>query len=114
MIGLVAKLPVHNPHHFTQMDGGIQLFYIEDIPGNGVGITGHLRSPRLRPPIAEAVHAFEDQASSFVAHHGPLHASLPTALGRRCGEEHNGPDDLVIGLDGIDTLPPNVLERFLS
>jgi hypothetical protein len=39
---------------------------------------------------------------------------LPTALCRRFGEEHNGPDDLVIVLDGIDKLPPNVLELFLS
>jgi hypothetical protein len=84
------------------------------IPGNGVGIAGHLRSPRLRPPIAEAVHAFEDKAPGFVAHHGPLHPSLPTALRRRFGEEHDGPDDLVIMLDGIDKLPPNVLELFLS
>src|SRR5256885_11094959 len=56
---------------------------------------------------------FEDKAPGFVAHHGPLHPGLPTALRRRFGEENNGPDDLVIVLDGIDRVLPNVCEFFL-
>src|SRR4030095_15173106 len=96
------------------MEGGIELFEIEDIPRNGFGIAGRLLLPRLRPPIAESVHAFEDKAPGFVAHYRPLYAGLPTALCRRFGKEDNGPDDLVIVLDGIDKVLPNMHEFFLS
>ena len=90
MIGLVAKFPLQNPRDFAQMDGGIELFQVEDIPRNGVGIAGRVRPACLGPPIAEAVHAFEDKAPGFVAHHSPLHPGLPTALCRCFGEEDNG------------------------
>ena len=43
-----------------------------------------------------------------------MKAGLPTALRRRFGEEHNGPDDLVIVLDRINKVLPNVREFFLS
>src|SRR4029450_7220022 len=81
---------------------------------HGWGTAGRLPPPPPPPPIAESVHAFEDKAPGFVAHHGPIHAGLPTALRRRFGKEQKGPDDLVIVLDGIDKVLPNVREVFLS
>ena len=73
-----------------------------------------LAASRLRPPIGEAQHPFEDKAPRFVTHHGALHPGLPTALRRRFSEEDNRPDDLVIVLERINKLSPNVLELFLS
>lgn len=110
---LGAKLPLHQAHYCAQRDGGIELLYIEDIARNGVRRAGRVRPARLRPPLAEAIQTCEDQAPGFVAHPGPLHPGVPTALCRRFGEEHNGPDALVIVLAGIDTRPPDVLDLFL-
>ena len=80
MIGLVAKLPLHNAHNFTQMDRGIELFYVEDRLRRASAQPRRPRPPRFRPPIAEPVHAFEDKAPGFVAHYGPLHPGLPTVV----------------------------------
>jgi hypothetical protein len=113
LIRLVAKLPLHQAHDGAQRDGGIELWYREDIARNGVRRAGRVRPARLRPPLAAAIQTFEDQAPGLVAPPGPLPLGLPPALCRRFGEEHNGPDDLVIVLAGIDTRPPEVVERFL-
>src|SRR5438552_184580 len=114
MVGLVAKFALYNARNFAQVDGGIQLFQIDDVPGDGVGIRMPLAPRRLCPPIGEPQHPFEDKAPGFVAYHGALHPSLTTALRRRFGEQDDRPDDLVIVLDRIDKLLPNVLELFLS
>ena len=55
-----------------------------------------------------------DKAPRFVAHGGAIHAGLTTALGRRFAEEDDGSNDLVIVLEGIDKLQPNLLEIFLG
>src|SRR5215470_5884928 len=114
MIGLVAKFTEDNTLNFTQVNRGIELFYVEDIPRNGLGIDGGLRPSCLRAPIAEAFHTFEDKAPSFVTHHGPLHPGLTTAFSRRFGKEDNWPNDLIIMLDGIDKVLPNLREFLLS
>jgi hypothetical protein len=113
MVGLVAKFALHNARDFAQVDGGIQLLQIDDVPGDGVGIRMPLAPRRLCPPISEPQHPFEDKAPGFVTHHGALHPGLTTALRRRFSEEDNRPDDLVIVLDRINKLSPNVLELFL-
>src|SRR5512134_2667849 len=113
MIGLVTKCTLQHAHNFAQVDGRIQLFQIDDRVRNGCGIALALASSRLRPPIGESQHPFEDKAPRFVTHHGTLHPGLTTALRRRFSAEDNRPDDLVIVLDRINKLSPNVLELFL-
>jgi hypothetical protein len=114
VIGLVAACALQNARHFAQVDGWIQLFHIDDRPRNGFRIAMALAPCRLCPPIYQSQHPFDDKAPSFVAHHGSLDPGVTTALSSSFSEEDNRPDDLVIVWDGIDTLPPNVLEIFLS
>src|SRR5438105_11128109 len=114
MIGCVAKFPLHNARNFAPVDRGIALLHVEHRARNGLGIDGLLRPSGLCTPVAEAGHAFENTAPGFVAHHRPLHPGWTTAFSRRFGEEDNRPDDFVILLERIDTLPPKLLAFFLS
>jgi len=84
------------------VDGRIELFHVDDIPGNGFGVARVLRVSGLRALVPQALHAVEDKAPGFVAHHGALDAGLPTALCGGVTEEDKRSNDLVIVLDGID------------
>src|SRR5215471_7579621 len=86
------------------MAGRIELFQIEDVTRHGVRRDGRLRLPRLCAPGTEAFDAFQDKAPGFSPHDRSLDPGLPTALRRRFGEEANRPDDLIIMLEGIDTV----------
>ena len=114
MIGLVAKFRLQNPLNFAQVDGRIKLLQVDDITGNRFRIEGLLTPPCLRPSISESFHAAQDKAPGFVTHSSPLHPGLPTALSCRLAKEDNGSNDLVIMLDGIDKLQPNLLKIRLS
>ena len=59
MIGLVAKFTQQNALDFTQVNGRIKLFQVDDVTGNGFGIDRALRVPGLRAPILEARHALK-------------------------------------------------------
>src|SRR2546426_6253989 len=114
MIGLVAKFTQYNALNFTQVNRGIELFQVDDIPRNDFGIARLLRSSRLRASISESFHTVEDKAPSFVAYGGAFHAGLTTALSCCFAEQDNGSDDLVIVLEGIDKLQSNLLKILLS
>jgi hypothetical protein len=62
----------------------------------------------------ESRHPLEDKAPRFVGHCGALYPGLTTPLGRRFAIEDDGSNDLVIVLDGIDKLQPNLLKVLLS
>ena len=47
VVGFVAKFLVKNPHNFTEVDGWVKMFQIENIFGNGVRKPQFLFSTRV-------------------------------------------------------------------
>jgi hypothetical protein len=66
----------------------------------------------LGPSICKPHHAIGDETPGFVPNHGAVYASLTTALGSGVTKEHNGPDEFVGILEGINKLHPNLVEIF--
>jgi hypothetical protein len=102
MVGLVAKFPLHNTDDFAVVNGRIELFYIEDMRCDRLGIDMALLSQVPQPLIEKAEHACRGKPAGFRAHDGPLHARLPTAFGHGFRKQHNGPNHFVIMLNIVD------------
>jgi hypothetical protein len=96
------------------VDGGIELFQVDDVAGNGFGIDGLLRLSVLGALILETGHTAQDKASGFIPDDGALHPGLTTALGRRFTQQDNRSDNLIIALRGVDKLQLKASKLLLS
>jgi hypothetical protein len=54
--------------------------------------------------IDQAKHALHDEPPGFLPDHRPLDSGLPTAFGNGFGKEHNGANDFVVVLNGVNEL----------
>ena len=102
VIGCIAKVPLHNAHDFAVVNGRIELFYIEDMRRDRLGIDMALPPQVPQPLIDQAEHACRGKTAGFRAHDGPLNARLPTAFGHGFRQQHNWPNHFVIMLNIVD------------
>jgi hypothetical protein len=114
VIGLEAKFMQQNAFDFPQVDGGIELFQVDDVASDSFGIDRLLRVSGLGALILQSGHPAQDKAAGFIAHHRPLHSGLTTAPGRRFAKQDDRSDNLVIALSGIDKVQLNPSKRLLS
>ena len=102
VIGLIAKFPLHNADDFAVVNGRIELFYIENMRCDRLGIDMVLPPQVPQPLIDQAQHACCGKTAGFRTHDGPLHARLPTAFGHGFRKQHNRPNHFVIMLNIVD------------
>jgi len=64
----------------------------------------------LGPLVDQTQHSLEDKALGFFANMSPFKVGLTTALGDRFRVQYNGPDNLIIVLNGVDEFEPELRE----
>src|SRR6266571_5029275 len=74
VIGRIAEFPLHDADDFAGMDGGIELFEIEDMRRNSLWIDMPLPPQITKTLIDEAEHALHGKTAGFRAHDGPFNA----------------------------------------
>src|SRR5262249_49513325 len=102
MVSFRGKFGVQKAGDFGVVNGRIELFYIEDMRCDRLGIDMALLSQVPQPLIEKAEHACRGKPAGFRAHDGPLHARLPTAFGHGFRKQHNRLNHFVIMLNIVD------------
>ncbi len=114
VIGMIAKFVRQDADDLAQVNGRIDLFEIENMGGNVIGIDMPFASGCSWAPICQAQHTFEDKASCFVPQHRSFDPGFEAAGGGRFRKQYNRSNGFVIVLNGIDNLPFDPSEVFLS
>src|SRR5262245_24536126 len=100
----IAKFPCDDPHDFAGVNRGIKLLHIPHILGHSLRIDVAFASGMPGSLIDQAEHALHDEPPGFLPDHRALDSGLPTACSNGFGKEHNGANDFVVVLNGVNAL----------
>jgi hypothetical protein len=102
VVGGETKLVGEDAHDFAIVNGGIELFEIENVGGDGLG-EGLGFAPGLGSAlIDQAEHTALEKPAGLVAHDGAGDPDLLAAVGDRLVAQNDRADGLVVVLNGID------------
>ena len=101
MVGMIAELALHDADNLTSVGGRIEVRKVEDVAGHGVGIDVTGSRGRGRGNIQQAEHPLLDKAAGLAADRGTVETGLCAARADRFSEEHDGANDLVVMLNGV-------------
>jgi hypothetical protein len=104
VMGLLAAFPLPKADDFAIVHRRRELFSIEDMCRNSLGIAMVLPPQIPKALIDEAAHARRGTTAGLRAHDGPLEARRPTAFGHRVRQPHKRPHPFVIMLHIVDTV----------